>query len=173
METGSRNWVADKGYHSNEVLKALAELGVRTYISEPSRDRRNWRGKQAERDAVYCNRRRIRGERGRRLLRRRGEQLERPFAHAHKTGRLRRVYLRGRLNILKRVLIHTAALNLGVLMRAIVGVGTPRGLQGRLRSLSAQFFVILHWIITAHLHFFARLSSRQIHSMHQVSVCVP
>jgi transposase len=62
---GVQELVADKGYHSNEVVTALAELGVRTYISEPNRGRRNWKGKQTERDAVYRNRRRIRGERGR------------------------------------------------------------------------------------------------------------
>jgi transposase len=124
--------VADKGYHSNALLEDLAILGVRTYISEPARGRRNWQGKHAARDAVYGNRRRTRGARGRRLLRQRGERLERPFAHAYETGGLRRVYLRGHSNILKRVLIHTAALNLGLLMRLIVGVGTPRSLQGRL-----------------------------------------
>ena len=73
-----------------------------------------------------ANRRRIRASRGRRLLRQRGECLERPFAHGYETGGLRRVYLRGRVNILKRVLIHFAALNLGLLMRVLVGVGTPR-----------------------------------------------
>ena len=79
-----------------------------------------------------ANRRRIRASRGRRLLRQRGECLERPFAYGYETGGLRRVYLRGRVNILKRVLIHFAALNLGLLMRVLVGVGTPRSLQGRL-----------------------------------------
>jgi transposase len=124
--------VTDKGYHSNALLEDLAILGVRTYISEPARGRRNWKGKHPARNAVYGNRRRIRGTRGRRLLRQRGERLERPFAHAYETGGLRRVYLRGHSNILKRVLIHTAALNLGLLMRLLVGVGTPRSLQGRL-----------------------------------------
>lgn len=129
---GVKELVTDKGYHSNALLEDLAILGVRTYISEPARGRRNWQGKHPARDAVYGNRRRIGGARGRRLLRQRGERLERPFAHAYETGGLRRVYLRGHSNILKRVLIHTAALNLGLLMRLLVGVGTPRSLQGRL-----------------------------------------
>lgn len=68
--------VADKGYHSNELLKDLRLLGIRTYISEPARGRRNWQDNDAARDAVYANRRRIRGRRGRRLLRQRGELLE-------------------------------------------------------------------------------------------------
>jgi transposase len=136
--------VTDKGYHSNALLEDLAILGVRTYISEPARGRRNWQGKHPARDAVYGNRRRIGGTRGRRLLRQRGERLERPFAHAYETGGLRRVYLRGHSNILKRVLIHTAALNLGLLMRRLVGVGTPRSLQGRLWA-SLTRLVLLWW----------------------------
>jgi transposase len=146
---GIQELVADKGYHSNEVLVALAELDVRSYISEPARGRRRWKGKQAARHAVYCNRRRIRGERGRRLLRRRGERLERPFAHAYETGRLRRVYLRGRSNILKRILIHHAALNLGLMMRKLFGVGTPRSLQGRLSAVFAVLLGISHRLWTA------------------------
>jgi transposase len=136
--------VTDKGYHSNALLEDLAILGVRTYISEPARGCRNWQGKHPARDAVYGNRRRIGGTRGRRLLRQRGERLERPFAHAYETGGLRRVYLRGHSNILKRVLIHTAALNLGLLMRRLVGVGTPRSLQGRLWA-SLTRLVLVWW----------------------------
>jgi transposase len=136
--------VADKGYHSNALLEDLAILGVRTYISEPARGRRNWKGKHPARNAVYGNRRRIGGTRGRGLLRQRGERLERPFAHAYETGGLRRVYLRGHSNILKRVLIHIAALNLGLLMRRLVGVGTPRSLQGRLWA-SLTRLVLLWW----------------------------
>ena len=136
--------VTDKGYHSNALLEDLAILGVRTYISEPARGRRNWQGKHPARNAVYGNRRRIGGTRGRGLLRQRGERLERPFAHAYQTGGLRRVYLRGHSNILKRVLIHTAALNLGLLMRRLVGVGTPRSLQGRLWA-SLTRLVLLWW----------------------------
>jgi len=143
---GIQELVADKGYHSNEVLEAMTDLGVRTYISEPDRGRRNWEGKQAARDAVYGNRRRIRGARGRWLLRRRGERLERPFAHAYETGGLRRVYLRGGSNILKRILIHFAALNLGLLMRTMFGVGTPRSLQGRLHAVFVSLFAFLHTV---------------------------
>lgn len=124
--------IADKGYHSNDVLLRRDELGIRTYVSEPERGRRNWRGKQAEQRAVYKNRRRIRGERGKRLLRRRGELIERSFAHCYETGALRRTHLRGHQNILKRVLIHVAAFNLGLAMRRHCGFGTPRSLQGRL-----------------------------------------
>jgi transposase len=132
---GIQELVADKGYHSTERIVDLERQGLRTYISEPKQRRRRWRGDPEARDAVYSNRRRIRGRRGKALLRRRGERLERPFAHLYETGGLRRTHLRGRSNILKRVLIHVSALNLGFLMRAALGVGTPRSLQDRARSI--------------------------------------
>ena len=132
---GLEEVVADKGYHSNQALVDLEAVGVRSYISEPDRGRRNWTDNPEARDAVYRNRRRIRGARGKRLLRQRGERLERPFAHLYETGRMRRVHLRGHDNILKRVLLHAGALNLGLLMRMLCGVGTPRSLQGRLVAL--------------------------------------
>ena len=140
---GLHEVVADKGYHSNQELVDLEALGVRSYISEPDRGRRNWKGKAAARDAVYRNRRRIRGARGQRLLRLRGERLERPFAHLYETGRLRRVHLRGHDNIRKRLLVHAAALNLGLLMRRVVGVGTPRSLQGRVAALLSTLIDLL------------------------------
>ena len=132
---GLKEVVADKGYHSNQELVDLETVGVRSYISEPDRGRRNWKDNPEARDAVHRNRRRIRGARGKRLLRQRGERLERPFAHLYETGRMRRVYLRGHENIRKRALLHTAALNLGLLMRTLFGVGTPRSLQGRVAAL--------------------------------------
>ena len=135
--------VADKGYHSNEALVALTALGLRSYVSEPDRGRRRWRGKHAARDAVYANRRRIRRPRGRRLLRQRGERFERPHAHLYETGRLRRLHLRGHANIRKRLLVHACGLNLGLLMRRLTGVGTPRGLQGRVRALFDALQLVL------------------------------
>jgi transposase len=122
--------VTDKGYHSNQTMVDWQEIGVRTYVSEPDRGRRNWIDKEAERETVYANRRRIRGPRGKRLLRRRGELLERGFAHELNTGGMRRTHLRGHQNILKRMLIHVGGFNLGLLMRKLTGTGTPRSLQG-------------------------------------------
>ena len=127
---GPQEAVADKGYHSNDSLQALAEAEVRTYISEPDRGRRCWKGKTEARQAVYGNRRRIAGEHGKQLLRQRGELLERSFAHAYETGGMRRVYLRGRENVLKRILIHIGGFNLSLLMRQLLGKGTPRAWQG-------------------------------------------
>ena len=122
--------VADKGYHSDRTLVELEDQGLRSYVSEPDRGRRNWKDDVEAQQAVYANRRRIRGERGKRLQRMRGELIERPFAHLYETGGMRRTHLRGHTNILKRLLIHAAGFNLGLVMRTSLGVGTPRGLQG-------------------------------------------
>ena len=122
--------VADKGYHSKETMVDLHELERRTYISEPDRGRRRWKNKLDEQRAVYANRRRIQGERGKQLLRHRGVMLERPFAHSLETGGMRRVHLRGRENILKHFLVHYAALNLALILRQKFGQGTPRGVRG-------------------------------------------
>ena len=102
--SGIAEVVGDKGYHSNETMVGFADLGVRSYVSEPDRGRRKWTGKAAAKKAVYANRRRIRGHRGQRLLRQRGERVERPNAHLYETGGMRRVHLRGHPNILKRLL---------------------------------------------------------------------
>ena len=88
--------VIDKGYHSNDTMTAFRDLGIRTYASEPNRGRRNWKTKPNEKAAVYANCRRVRGERGNRLLRQRGVMLGPPFAQALETGGLRRVHLRCR-----------------------------------------------------------------------------
>ena len=123
---GVQEVVADKGYHSNEVVLGLAEMEVRTYIAEPDRGPRNWNGKAAEKAAVYGNRRRIRGDRGKRLQRQRGERIERNFAHQFDTGGLDRLYVRGKENVHKKFLIQAAACNLALLMRSTYGSGKPR-----------------------------------------------
>lgn len=121
--------VADKGYHSNKVLVDLKASALRSYISEPDRGRRNWKDKAEAQQAVYANRRRIRGNRGQALRRKRSELLERPYAHLFETGGMRRLFLRGRQNILKRLVIHVCGCNLGLLMRTLFGTGTPRGMR--------------------------------------------
>jgi transposase len=139
--------VSDKGYHSNQVLVDLAEMSLRTYTSEPRRrGRRVWKDKRAEREAVYANRRRIRGQRGKRLRRRRGELVERTFAHAYETGGMRRTHLRGRANILKRLLIHIGGFNLGLVMRRLFGIGKPRRTQDGLASALDAAISVLRFV---------------------------
>ena len=93
---GIEEVVADKGYHSTQRMVDLDAVGLRSYVSEPRRGKRRWRGDRQGQEAVYANRRRIRGERGQRLLRQRGEQLERPCAHLYGSGGMRRLHVRGR-----------------------------------------------------------------------------
>jgi transposase len=138
--------IADKGYHSNETMIDLDALAVRSYIAEPERGRRQWTTTSDAQHAVYGNRRRVRGVRGQRILRCRGEYVERSFAHMYDTGGLRRTHLRGHQNILKRLLVHAGAFNLGLLMRNAVGRGTPRGLQGR-RSGPGAFEIALGTLV--------------------------
>ena len=126
--------VLDKGYHSKQTLLDLEEMNVRGYVSEPKRERQDWQGQADARDAVYANRRRVKGERGKRLLRSRGEKLERTFAHCYETGVMRRLHLRGRQNVAKRALIHGAAFNLGLMMRAFYGLAKPRSCPAALRA---------------------------------------
>jgi transposase len=135
--------VLDKGYHSNQMLMDLQEAGFRSYASEPDRGRRNWEDKQAERDAVYANRRRIKGSRGRRLGKKRAELNERSNAHLYETGGMRRCWLRGDENILKRLLIHAGAFNLGIIMRRWLGRGTPRGLAATLRAFLTLYKALI------------------------------
>jgi transposase len=137
--------VADKGYHSNDTCRDMKEAEVRTYIAEPDRGERVWvdddgNRKSAEQAAVYANRRRIRGQRGKALLRKRGELLERPFAHCYETGGMRRTHLRGHPNILKRLLIHVAGFNLALVMRSMFGIGKPRRLQDGLAAAISDVF---------------------------------
>jgi len=128
---GVEEVVADKGYHSNDVMVGLAEIEVRSYIAEPDRGSRNWEGKAAEKTAVYGNRRRIEGERGKRMQRQRGERIERNFAHQFDTGGLDRLYVRGLENVHKKFLLQAAACNLALLMRSTYGSGKPRAAHDR------------------------------------------
>jgi transposase len=151
--------IADKGYHSNETMVDLDAVGLRSYVAEPARGRRDWSEEPEAQAPVYGNRRRIRGRRGRRLMRQRGERIERSFAHLYDTGGMRRTHLRGHTNILKRLLIHAGGFNLGLVMRQLIGLGTPRGLQDRLAAVLAALFVLT---TTTRRHFAAISASHRL-----------
>ncbi len=139
--------VIDKGYHSKQTLLDLDEMHVRSYASEPDRGRQSWAGQDEAREAVYANRRRIRSERGKRLLRSRGEKLERTFAHCYETGGMRRLHLRGRDNIAKRVLVHAAAFNIGLMMRVKYALRKPRSLGTKAAAAAcALVFALMEWL---------------------------
>lgn len=144
--------VGDKGYHSTDTLVACEQRGLRSYIPErQDRHKRRWTDKsQQAKQAFYRNRRRVRGARNGSLQRKRSEYAERSFAHTCETGRGRRSHLRGLYDVGKRWIAQLAGRNLGVLMRAKTGVGTPRSLQaegGFLPGVKAALRNLAHRLI--------------------------
>jgi transposase len=147
---GIEELVTDKGYHSGAVVQRVKSYEVRSYIPEKKqKGRRDWHDKRAEQMAVYANRRRVRGEYGKSLLRRRGELIERSFAHCYETGGMRRCHLRGRENILKRQLVHVGAFNLSLILRRLLGAGTPRELKNRVGQVFSRLLRALLNLTTA------------------------
>jgi transposase len=141
---GIEELVADKGYHSGAVLELVNEFEVRTYIPEKKQvGKRHWKGKQGQQKAVYQNRQRVQRDYGKSLLRRRGELVERTFAHCYETGGMRRCTLHGRENILKRLLIHVGAFNISLILRTMLGSGKPRELKNRAADLISRLFELL------------------------------
>jgi transposase len=138
---GIEEVVTDKGYHSGRVLAEMKSVEVRTYIPEKKQSgQRHWEGRREQQQAVYANRQRINREYGKQLLRKRGELIERSFAHCYDTGGMRRTHLRGHGNILKRLLLHVGAFNLSLIFRSLLGAGTPRELRNRFASLFRLLF---------------------------------
>ncbi len=137
--------VADKGYHARDVLKRLADGPWTTRIAEPRRRTvLRWHGDHDARRAVYTNRARLLSGVARVALILRAVLCERAFAHVLDRGGMRRTWLRGRDNVAKRYLIHVAAHNLGLLMRALFGAGTPRAAADlRLLWLAADDHLLL------------------------------
>jgi transposase len=130
-------------HHSGAVVERVKSYEVRSYIPEKKqKGRRHWAGKTEQQQALYQNRQRVRGEYGKSLLRRRGELVERSFAHCYDTGGMRRTHLRGHPNILKRQLIHVGAFNLSLILRKLMGAGTPREWRNR----GGVLFLLLYFL---------------------------
>lgn len=131
IETPIVEAAADKGYHAAEQLELAESLGLRTYVPEPERRHKSrWTDKPPElKHAVYANRRRTKTDKNKRLQRLRSERVERSFAHVCETGGTRRTWLCGIDKVRKRYLLSAVARNLGVILRNLFGMGTPRGLQ--------------------------------------------
>jgi transposase len=141
---GIEEVVADKGYHSGPILEEMKAAGVRTYIPEKKQTgKRHWVGKEAQQEAVYANRQRLQRPKGKRLLRQRGELIERSFAHCYDTGGMRRTHLRKHSNILKRQLIHVGAFNLSLILRKLLGAGTPREWRNHTPQLVFLFLFLV------------------------------
>jgi transposase len=163
---GIEEVVADKGYHSGPVLEEMKAAGVRTYIPEKKQTgKRHWVGKEAQQEAVYANRQRLQRPKGKRLLRQRGELIERSFAHCYDTGGMRRTHLRKHSNILKRQLIHVGAFNLSLILRKLLGAGTPREWRNHTPQLVFLFLGLLRTYSNSQRHRFPNSSpSRRIWS---------
>ena len=133
--------VADKGYHSREVLKSLDDGPWKARIAEPRREGfLRWHGDDDARRAVVNNRTRLLSGVARAAFKLRAEVVERGFALILDRGGMRRAWLRGRENLHKRYLIHVAGYNLGLIMRLLTGAGTPREFRAR---VSARFAAVV------------------------------
>jgi transposase len=124
--------VADKGYHSRDGLKELEDGPWKSRIAEKKGTGvSRWRGDAEAQRAVYNNRARLRSGVAKEAFRLRAELVERSFALILDRGGMRRAWLRGRDNLHKRYLVHVAGYNLGLVMRLLVGAGTPREFLAR------------------------------------------
>jgi len=142
---------ADKGYHKATTIRSLNEKRIRTYFPERvQHGKRRWEkhGGRATAEAVYRNRARVKSPKSKALQRKRGELIERSFAHLCETGQHRRVRLRGEANVRKRYLIHAAAYNLSLVMRTLLGAGTPREAANRLKALLALLSTLIAWVLS-------------------------
>src|SRR5206468_2552656 len=127
--------VADKGYHSREGLKDLEDGAWKSRIAEKkAAGVHRWRGDTEARRAVYDNRARLRSGAAKEAFKLRAELVERSFALTLDRGGMRRAWLRGGENLKKRYLVHVAGYNLGLIMRLLVGAGTPREFVARVSA---------------------------------------
>jgi transposase len=156
---GVEEVVADKGYHSNDVMVGMVELEVRSYIAEPDRGPRKWDGKEAEKAAVYGNRRRVKGDRGKRMQRQRGEKIERNFAHQFDTGGLDRLWVRGLENVHKKFLIQAAACNLALLLRSRYGSGKPKAAHDRAAKAILMILVVMKTVEDAFMRIYESIGT--------------
>lgn len=159
---------ADKGYHKNETLADLSAWGLRTYIPERKQKSRRWTDKPAEQEGAFrSNRRRVRGERGKRLQRQRSERVERSFAHVCRTGGARRTWLHGLEKTQKRYLATVMAHNLGLVMQKLFGIGKPKewaAARAGLAAVLGGFVAVIQTFQNA-----IRRESRSGRRFHQLS----
>jgi len=143
-----REAVMDKGYHKTDTLVECEQREIRTYIPErKASGRRKWKDKSAaHKHAFRANRRRVRGPRNAALQRRRSEYVERTFAHSCESGGGRRTHIQGVYDVGKRWLGQLSARNLGLIIRSMTGVGTPRAHQAEGSAASRLHGVLLTFI---------------------------
>jgi transposase len=118
--------VADEGYFALGQIAELQRCGLRTVIADPQAARRRAELPKEERQTLRRAQAATRSQSGKELLRKRGEHLERGFAHVLDHGGLRRATLRGCENLTKRYLIAALSANLSLLLRTLFGTGTAK-----------------------------------------------
>jgi transposase len=117
---------ADEGYFAVAEVAALQEAECRVVIGDPQAERRRPDAPEKEKRTLRKARCAVKSESGKALLRRRGEHLERGFCHVLDHGGLRRATLRGREKLTKRQYVAAMAHNLSLLLRKLLGIGTPK-----------------------------------------------
>src|SRR3954468_6860530 len=107
--------------------------GTHLELEERKRGRVSAAGVATRRPAARCttNRARLRSGVAKEAFRLRAELVERSFALTLDRGGMRRAWLRGGENLKKRYLVHVAGYDLGLVMRLLVGAGTPREFLAR------------------------------------------
>ena len=117
---------SDEGYFALREMARLQSLGIRTVVSDPQAGRRRQDAPVEDKRVLARARRAVQSASGKALLRKRGEYLERAFAHVLDQGGLRRATLKGCANLSKRYLMGALSFNLSLLLRTLFGVGTAK-----------------------------------------------
>ena len=141
---------ADKGYFAIEEIARIQEFDIRTVIGDANAARRRKEGMAAPlRKSLHRAACALKSQSGKALLRKRGMHLERSFEHVLDEGGMRRATLRGKENLVKRHKIAAACFNLSLLLRTLLGVGTPKqwaaAVYGLLEALIAHLFGLV-WL---------------------------
>jgi transposase len=141
-----RSLTADKGYFAIEEIAQIQEFDIRTVIGDANAARRRKEALSAPlRKALHRAARAVKSQSGKALLRKRGMHLERSFEHVLDEGGLRRATLKGTENLTKRYKIAAACFNLSLLMRSLLGVGTPKQWMAGASSLLEAVIAYLCW----------------------------
>jgi transposase len=137
---------ADKGYYNVQEITAIQCLGFETIIPDKEFNRNMSKLSDEQALAVELAHSSISSTEGKALLKRRGSQVERSFAHVLDCGGERRTTLRGTENNRKRYLIATACYNLSLLMRTIFGIGTLKQFLANLNMSFNLFLKTILWL---------------------------
>jgi transposase len=135
---------ADKGYFAAETVAALAASGLEPVIPDRELNRNEHSYKPEVWMAVKAAHESAKSDEGKELLRKRGQHIERSFAHVLDSGGSRRTTLRGIPKISKRQTAACAAYNLSLLMRVTTKFGTPKQWAAKAKSAFCRLRILLY-----------------------------